>query len=493
MHNFNLFINGEWSEPASPEWLDTVNPYNGETWAQVPRGTVKDVAKAVSAARSAMTTGPWSQVSASERGAVMRRIGDAILQNSERLAEIEVRENGKLYSETLGQVRASAQCWNYYAGMADKIEGATIPIEKPNTFAYTLREPVGVVAALTAWNSPIWFVAVKCAPALAAGCAAVIKPSEFASAGTLELVALMTEAGLPAGVLNVVTGLGHEAGAALVEHPDVAKITFTGSDATGARIYETAARTMKRVSLELGGKSPNIIFEDANLDLAAVGAVSGIFGASGQMCAAGSRLLVHRSVKDQLVKKLLALASDIKLGDPMSATSNVGPIATRPQFQKVLDYIDVANEDGATCILGGGPVEEGELADGQFVRPTIFTDVTNDMRIAQEEVFGPILSIIEFDTEEEAVRVANDIQFGLVAGVWTSNMARALRMTKALHTGTVWVNTYRTYSYALPFGGVKSSGLGRENGVTAVDEYLETKSVVLSLDESAPVNPFVIR
>ncbi|MGY1495785.1 aldehyde dehydrogenase [Streptomyces sp. QTS52] len=493
MTKYRLHINGDWVDPDGGEWLDTYDPYRGEPWAQIPRGNGEDVSRAVSAADRAMTDGPWASLSASQRGKIMRNIGDLVVKNAERLAEIEARDNGKLLAEMRSQLASISECWYYYAGLADKIEGAAIPIEKPNTFAFTFREPIGVVAALTAWNSPLWFVAVKCAPALAAGCAVVVKPSEFASASTLEFAGLMKEAGLPGGVFNVVTGFGPEAGAALVEHQDVAKITFTGSDATGARIYETAARTMKRVSLELGGKSPNIVFEEADLDGAAAGVVAGIFGAAGQMCSAGSRLLVHNSIKDVFTEKLLRLAQDVRLGDPMDPQTNVGPIATPPQYQKVLHYIDIAKAEGARCVLGGKPAAGPGLTGGQFVEPTILVDVTNSMRIAQEEVFGPVLSIIGFDDEEQAVRIGNDVAYGLVAGVWTKSIGRAMRMSKALRAGTVWVNTYRTYSYMVPFGGMKRSGMGREQGIEAVNEYLETKSVMISTDDDAPPNLFVMR
>jgi aldehyde dehydrogenase (NAD+) len=285
---------------------------------------------------------------------------------------------------------------------------------------------------------------------------------------------------LPDGVFNVVTGLGPDVGAPLAEHPDVAMVTFTGSDATGARVYENAARGMKRVAMELGGKSPNIVFEDADLDAAAIGASTGIFSAAGQMCIAGSRLLVHNSIKEVFTEKLIAIARKVKLGDPMKPDTMVGPISTPPQFEKVLQYVEIAKSDGARCILGGKPATGPGLTGGQFFEPTIFTDVENSMRIAQEEVFGPLLSIIGFDGEEQAIAIGNEIAYGLVAGVWTKNFGRAVRMSRGLKTGTVWVNTYRTYSYMLPFGGTKRSGLGREGGMEAINEYLETKSVMMS-------------
>lgn len=492
MKDYQHYIGGAWVDAANGEFLDSVDPYRGDVCARIARGVAADADRAVAAAQEALR-GPWAKLTASGRGKLMRAFADLILANADRLSELEVRDNGKLYAEVRGQLGSVVDCWHYYAGLADKIEGRSIPVEKADSVAFTTREPIGVVAALTAWNSPLWFTAVKAAPAMAAGCTVVVKPSEFASVSTLELAALAEEAGIPPGVFNVVTGLGGEIGARLVEHPDVAKIAFTGSDTTGIRIYETAARTMKRVSLELGGKSPNIVFEDADLDLAAVGAVSGIFGASGQMCAAGSRLLVQRSVKKEFTEKLLELARQVKLGDPMDPTTNVGPISTPPQFAKVLHYIDVAEKDGATRLLGGKAATGPGLTGGQFVEPTVYDGVTNDMRIAQEEVFGPILSIIEFEDEDEAVAIGNDVAYGLVAGVWTTNVGRAMRMTKALKVGTVWVNLYRSYSYMVPFGGTKRSGLGREHGIEAVDDYLETKSVVISTQDQGPANAFVMR
>jgi aldehyde dehydrogenase (NAD+) len=488
-----MYIDGRWVDAAGGRRLDSTDPYSGEVWASIPAGTAADADLAVDAARQAMTTGRWASLSASGRGRLLRAVADLIAENADRLADIEVRDNGKLLAEVQGQITAVAECWHYYAGLADKIQGATIPTEKAHAFAYTTREPIGVVAALTAWNSPLWFATVKAAPAMAAGCAVVVKPSEFASATTLELARLVEQAGIPEGVFNVVTGLGGDVGSALVDHPDVAKIAFTGSDTTGIRIYQSAAKSLKRVALELGGKSPTIVFEDADLDLAAAGVMSGIFGAAGQMCAAGSRLLVHAAVKDKLLSKLVDLAADIRLGDPRDPHTNVGPISTPPQYQKVLDYLDIARADGARCVLGGKPADGPDLGAGQFVEPTILVDVRNDMRIAQEEVFGPILSVIEFEDESEAVKLANEIPYGLVAGVWTTSIPRALRLSKALHVGTVWVNTYRSYSYMVPFGGTKRYGLGREHGIEAVDEYLETRSVVISTDDGPPVNPFIMR
>ncbi len=491
MKNYQHFIDGEYVDPLGGEWIDTVNPYSGEAWARIPSGCARDVDRAVTAARRAMTEGPYATMTPTQRGKLMLRLADLVAANAQRLAETEVRDNGKLFSEMKGQLDYHPEWWRYYGGLADKLEGAVMPIDKPDHFAFTTHEPVGVVGALTAWNSPLLFVAWKCAPAIAAGCAVVVKPSEYASASTLEFAALTKEAGFPDGVFNVVTGLGASAGSALVDHPDVAKITFTGSDVTGARIYAQAAKTMKRVTLELGGKSPNIVFADCDLDKAAAGAISGIFAATGQTCIAGSRLLVQNSIKDAFIERVAKLGATARRGDPMKPDTNIGPVTTPPQYRKILDYIEIAREEGARCILGGKPATD--QPGGQFVEPTIFVDVTPDMRIAREEVFGPVLSVIGFEDEAEAIRIANDTIYGLAAGIWTENIGRAMRVSKAIKAGTVWVNTYRSISYMMPFGGRKHSGIGRESGIESIRGYLETKSTFVSYAEGAPANPFVMR
>lgn len=493
MHRYSHWIDGEFCAPNSQTWIDSIDPYRGTPWAEVPAGDAVDADRAVSAARRAMTKGPWATMSASDRGRIIGKIGDLLIAHTERLAAIEVRDNGKLAADMRGQLTYAANCWRYFGGLADKIEGSVMPLEKPDTLGLTFREPVGVVLAITAWNSPLTFFALKCAPALAAGCAVVVKPSEFSAVSSLEFAALTAEAGLPPGVINVVSGYGRDVGAALVEHPQVAQISFTGSDATGARIYETAARHMKRVGMELGGKSPNIVFADADLEAAAMGAVGGIFGAAGQMCTAGSRLLVQNSIRDEFVARVLAATRAIRLGDPMDAATDMGPMSNLPQHAKVLDYIAIAKADGATLLCGGEVPEGPGFEGGHFVQPTIFTDVTNNMRIAQEEVFGPILSIIGFEDEAEAIAIGNDIAFGLTAGVWTRDIGRMMRMTRALEVGTVWGNTYRTYSYMMPFGGMKRSGVGRENGLEAVNEYLETKSLLLSTASGTTGHAFAPR
>ncbi|MFI1506237.1 aldehyde dehydrogenase [Streptomyces sp. NPDC020597] len=488
MQRYEMFIDGENRKPGAGEWFPTDNPYLGTPWAEIAKGTAEDVDDAVRAAHRALHSGPWAELTASARGALLRRLGDTIAAHARRLAETEVRDNGKLFTEMYSQLTYVPQWFHYYGGLADKIEGTVPPLDKKGYFAYTKKEPVGVVAVITPWNSPLLLLAWKIAPALAAGCTVVVKPSEFASASTLELVRLLHEAGLPPGVVNVVTGFGEDVGAALVEHPLVRKITFTGSDTTGRRINEAAARGFKRVSLELGGKSPNIVFADADLDAAVNGAVSGIFAATGQTCIAGSRLLVQQSVHDEVVGSLVDLARTARMGDPMDEATQVGPITTPAQYAKILDYIDIAQREGARLALGGKAAGD----KGRFVEPTVFTGVRNSMRIAQEEVFGPVLAVIPFHDEDEAVTLANDSRYGLGAGVWTSDIGRAFRMADRIRSGTVWVNTYRAVSYLTPFGGFKDSGIGRENGIGAVTAYLEDKSVWINTG-AATGNPFVLR
>ena len=434
LERYRNIVNGERVESASGRWLASADPFTGRDWSEVPQCDAADVDRAVEAAHTAFS-GPWSQMTATARGKILRRFADLIAENADRLAALETRDNGKLLAEMRGQVGYLPEYYNYFGGLADKIEGAVLPSDKPQFFTYTKYEPLGVVVCITPWNSPLLLLTWKLAAALAAGNTVVIKPSEFTSASTLEFVALCRQAGFPDGVVNTVTGFGHEIGSALVEHPKVAKVAFTGGDATGAAVYAGAARGLKHVSLELGGKSPNIIFDDANLEDAVKGAISGIFAASGQTCIAGSRLLVQRSVYDEVSRGVVEFAKTAKLGNPMESCTQVGPITTQPQRKKVLEYINIAKAEGAECLLGGGFPQAPELADGWFVEPTIFGNVTNDMRIAREEVFGPILSIIPFEDEEDAICIANDTIYGLAAGVWTQSIRRAVTMADRLKAG----------------------------------------------------------
>lgn len=492
MQEYQMLIGGEWVGASGGETIETENPYLGAPWALVPRATPADVDRACEAARKAFRAPSWGGITATARGALLRRLADLITVEADRLAEIETRDNGKLITEMRTQLRYIPQWFYYFGGLADKIEGRVIPIDKPGMINFTREEPLGVVAAITPWNSPLMLATWKLAPALAAGNTIVWKPSEFSSVSALEFARLFEKAGFPPGVVNVLTGFGSEIGERLVSHPHVAKIAFTGGDRTGQSVYELAARSIKPVTLELGGKSANIVFKDADLENAVRGVVSGIFAATGQTCIAGSRALVHRSIQDEFVGKLVELGRTARMGDPLLETTQVGPITTRAQFRKVLDYIDIAKDEGARPVLGGGQATRPECGNGWFVEPTIFADVKPAMRIAQEEVFGPVLSVIAFDDDEEAISIANDTQYGLAAGVWSQNIKTVFTLAQRLEAGTVWVNSYRATSYLSPFGGYKRSGIGRESGMTAIREYLQEKSVWIdTIGEVA--NPFVQR
>ena len=489
MRRYGHYIDGQEVPPAGAAYFGTDNPYTGLTWAEIARGTAADVDAAVAAAKRA-GEGEWSQITPSARGKLLRRFADLVIENAPRLAEIEMADNGKLAAEVVAQVRYMGEYFHYYAGLADKVESHVIPTDKPGVFAYTKYEPKGVIAIITPWNSPLTLTSWKLAPALAAGCTAVIKPSEFTSASMIEMAALFEQAGFPRGVVNAVTGYGQEVGEPLVTHPDVAHVGFTGGDAAGRRIYALAASHLKTVTLELGGKSPNIVFDDADLDQAVKGVVSGIFAATGQSCQAGSRLLVQETIHDAFVQKLIDFVKTAKLGDPAAADTQIGPVATRPQFDKIMSYIEIAKAEGAKCVLGGR--SRPDIGSGQFIEPTIFTGVDNAMRIAQEEVFGPVLSVIPFKDEADAIRIGNDVIFGLAGAVWTKSLKRAMLMTDKLKAGTLWVNNYRATSFTSPFGGFKQSGIGRESGQDAIKEYLETKCVWISSDLDVP-NPFIRR
>jgi len=490
LKRLSMYIDGERTPPASGEYFETFDPFTARPWALVPRGNRADAARAVEAAHKAFTHGPWRRLHGSERGKLLSRVGHLMQERAEQLAAVEVRDNGRLLSEMQHQIHYAANWFFYYAGLADKIEGSVHPCDKP-AINFTRPEPLGVCVGIVPWNAPILLLTLKAAPALAAGNTLVIKPSEHTSSSALEFMTLFEEAGFPPGVINVVTGLGSEVGEPLVAHPLVRHVAFTGSSATGAHVYSLAAKDIKRVSLELGGKSPNIVFADADLSNAVRGVVGGIFGATGQTCIAGSRLLVQDSIHEEFVDMLAAFTRSARVGNPMNTETQIGPISNQMQYDKTLRYIDIGKAEGARAVLGGKRSDLPDCREGWFVEPTIFTGVSNSMRIAQEEIFGPVLSVIPFHDEEEAITIANEIVFGLAAGVWTTNMRRALTMSEQLEVGTVWINTYRDISYTTPFGGYKRSGIGRENGIEGIREYLQTKSVWISMADEIQ-NPFVI-
>lgn len=486
------FISGEYVAPADGGYFESTNPATLEVLYEAARGTAADVDGAVAAARTAYESPAWAGLTATKRGHLLRRLADLIGEHADELAMLESLDNGKLLREMRGQMATLPEYYYYYAGLADKVQGSQIPASNLAILNYTQREPLGVVGAITPWNSPLTLTTSKIAPALAAGNTVVIKPSEYTSRTVLRLAELATEAGFPAGVVNVVTGLGVEAGAPLVSHPDLAKISFTGSTATGSRIASEAAARFIGCTLELGGKSPNIVFDDADVSNAAMGVIAGIYAAGGQTCIAGSRVFAHKAVYDELLERVTERAQSIRIGDPLADETELGPLAFSDQLSKVDSYVQLGASEGARIHAGGGRPEGLELP-GYFYSPTVLTDVNNDMRVVREEIFGPVAAIMPFEHEDELVALANDTEYGLAAGVWTQNLARAHRMARRLDAGTIWVNTYRAMSPMSPRQGFKSSGVGIEHGIESMQEYTRLKSVWINTDEGPVADPFVMR
>ena len=473
-----LLIDGQWRESLSGKTFETVNPATEEVIAQVSEGDAADIDLAVKAARKAFDSGPWRKMDARDRGRLISKLADLVEKNLGELAELETLDNGKPISESRNaDLPLVIDCLRYYAGWADKIHGQTIPV-RGNYFCYTRKEPVGVAGQIIPWNFPMLMVAWKWGPALAAGCTIVMKPAEQTPLSCLRLGELVMEAGFPAGVINIVPGFGETAGDALVKHPGADKVAFTGSTEVGKIIMRNAATTMKRVTLELGGKSPNIVFADADLDAAVEGAILGLYLNQGQCCCAGSRLFVEEKVYDAMVDKLATKARGRKLGDPFDPETEQGPQVDKTQFDKILGYIEHGKTQGARCVTGGERFGD----KGYFIQPTIFADVKDDMVIATEEIFGPVMQVLKFRDTEEVVKRANTTDYGLAAAVWTRDIGKAHSIAGRIRAGTVWVNCYDVFDAAAPFGGFKSSGIGRELGEKAIDNYTEHKTVTVSLD-----------
>jgi acyl-CoA reductase-like NAD-dependent aldehyde dehydrogenase len=477
-----LLIGGEWRDSSDGKTFDTVNPATGEVLTQIASATQADVEKAVAAARKAFDdpAGPWQKMTASERGKLLWKIADLIEQNIDELAEIETLDNGKpIFESRYVDLPTVADVFRYYAGWATKIHGETIN-SRPNAFTYTLREPVGVVAAIVPWNFPLLLASWKIAPALATGNCVIWKPASQTSLSALRVGELMVEAGVPAGVINILPGAGAIVGMGLVKHPGVDKVAFTGSTVVGKEVMRSAADTVKRITLELGGKSPNIVFADSDLEAAVRGASTGIFYGKGEVCAAGSRLFVEKKIHDEFMGKLIDRTQKLKPGDPLDPKTRLGAIVSEQQMNSVLGYIEAGKSEGAKLVAGGKRVSV-DGGKGYFVEPTIFDAVNNNMKIAQEEIFGPVLATIPFDDVEQVAELANQNIYGLAAAVWTNDIRKAHAVARRLKAGTVWVNAYNLYDVALPFGGYKQSGFGRELGMHAIEHYTELKSVWVNL------------
>jgi aldehyde dehydrogenase (NAD+) len=492
MRTYGCYIDGEERQASDRRTFESEEPATGLTYALVAAATAADVDDAVAAAGNAFAPGSeWRTLAPSARGRLMMRLADAIAQRAEGLAELESRETGKLYKEQLIQLQSVPNWLYYFGGLADKIEGRVIPVPRQSILNYTVREPFGVVAIIKSWNSPALGAFWSAAPALACGNTVVIKPSELASASLVEIAKLATEAGFPPGVFNVVTG-GSEVGAALTAHAGVAKISFTGGTGTGRRIAEAAGSHGAHVTLELGGKSANIVCADANLDAAQSGVLAGIFAAAGQTCVAGSRLLIDRRIAEDFVARLAERVATIRIGDPMDPSVEMGPLVSARQLERVESLVNAAVDAGAAVLTGGEREHVSDSPGGHYYRPTILTDLGPQSEIAQTEVFGPVLAVLPFDDDAHAIEIANSTPFGLGAGIWTSDVQRAHTLARQLDAGTVWINTYRATAFNSPFGGFKESGVGRENGAEAIDQYLQTKSVWCELSIEAR-DPFVMQ
>ena len=490
IRTYKMLIDGDWVGASDGKTFDSINPATGQVWSRVPEATAEDVNRAVEAAHRAFTEGPWAKMVPSERGRCLRKLADLLVEKSEELGRTESIDSGKMFKETRWQAKYIAEYFHFYAGCADKVSGETLPIDKPDMFVFTKREPLGVVAAVVPWNSQLFLVAVKIGPALATGNTVVLKASEHASAAMLEFGELIEEAGFPPGVVNIVSGHGDPCGKVLTGHPKVARISFTGGPNAARHVLENSKRNFAEVSLELGGKSPFIVFDDANIESAVNASIAGIFGATGQSCVAGSRLYLHEDIADEFLERMTAMAGNILIGDPLAEETQMGPLCTQGQLDHIKAEVAHAQSEGGTVLAGG---KQPEGLGGLFYEPTIIECPRQDMRIVDTELFGPVLSVQRFKTEEEVLALANDSEHGLAAGIFTQNSARSLRMSSAVNAGIVWVNTYRMVSPIAEFGGNKGSGYGREAGFQAIYDYTRPKTVWMNTSDEPMANPFVMR
>ncbi len=491
MKHYKLFINNEWRDSQDGTVAETINPATEQPWASFAVANTDDVNATVTAAYEALYEGPWSKMTATQRGAMLYKLADLCAEHSIKMGDVETMDSGKLAKETRGQTGYVADYYRYYAGLADKIQGAVLPIDKPDMRVYTTREPIGVVAAIVPWNAQMFLTATKVGPALAAGCTIIIKASELAPAPMFEFAELVAQAGFPPGVINVITGDGETCGKPLTSHEKIARVAFTGGPETARQVIRNTAENFSLVSLELGGKSPIIVFDDANLEGAVNGIIAGNFGASGQSCVAGSRVFIQAGVYDQLIATLTERARQIVLGDPLADATQMGPLATKVQQDRCKNIVAKSVEQGAKLLHGGK--QPAHLKQGWYFEPTILACPDQDIESVRTELFGPVMSIIKFKTEDEAIAMANDTQFGLGAGVFTENAARAIRVPAKIRSGIVWVNTYRAISPIAPFGGFKMSGQGREAGIDAVYDYTRTKTTWINISATPMANPFVMR
>ena len=488
---YQMYINGEWVDAENGATFTSVNPATGQTWAEVPEASEADINRAVEAAHHAFSEGAWATMTPTARGKMLRRLAEVLAEHSEPLGRCETVDTGKLFKETRWQANYISDFFQYYAGLADKVTGETLPIDKPDMMTMTVREPLGVVAAVVPWNSQLFLVAVKIGPALAAGNTVVLKASEHASAPMLEFAKVFEEAGFPPGVFNVVTGHGEPCGRALTSHPLVDRVSFTGGPETARHVIRNSAENFAEVSLELGGKSPVMVFEDADLESAVNGVLLSIFSASGQSCVAGSRLLLQESIREEVLSRVVEKAAQIRIGDPLDDNSQMGPLATEAQLSNIQSTLADATANGAELRYGGNTPPG--LETGWYIEPTIVDCPHQDISIVRNELFGPVVSALGFKDETEALLLANDTNFGLASGVFTRDVGRALRVSKAIRAGIVWVNTYRVVSPIAPFGGYKDSGYGRESGMEAIYDYTRPKTVWLNTSSEPIADPFVMR